>query len=112
MTERRLISRNRCHAAVFTKKDTGALIPFRRHNKGLDLFLKAVALKEKALHNTVAALLAIDASKAVWAEGIPYRTRGGWWGSRKAEENPAQQHALRITAHIPDLKDLWMLVRP
>lgn len=110
IAERRLISKNVCHAAVFTKIDAEPLIPFRNHNKGLDLFLKAVELKEKALHDTVAALLAIDPSKAIWAEVIPYRTRGEW-GSWKAEENPGKSPSL-ITTFIPDLKDLWMLIKP
>lgn len=110
ITERRLISKNVCHAAVFTKADAEMLMPFRNHNKGLDLFLKAVELKEKALHDTVAALLAIDPSKALWEEVIPYRTRGEW-GSWKAEENPGKSPSL-ITTFIPDLKDLWMLIKP
>lgn len=110
MTERRLISKNVCHAAIFTKKDAEMLVPFRNHNKGLDLFLKAVELKEKALHDTVAALLAINPSKAVWAEVIPYRKRGEW-GSQKVQENSGQNSSL-ITTHIPDLKDLWMVIKP
>ena len=110
MTERRLISKNVCHAAIFTKKDAEMLMPFRNNNKGLNLFLKAVELKEKALHDTVAALLAVDPSKAVWAEVIPYRKRGEW-GSRKVEENSGQNSSL-ITTHIPDLKDLWMMMKP
>lgn len=110
ITERRLISKNVCHAAVFTKADAEMLMPFRNHNKGLDLFLKAVELKEKALHDTVAALLAIDPSKALWEEVIPYRTRGEW-GSWKAKENPGKSPSL-ITTFIPDLKDLWMLIKP
>jgi inosine-uridine nucleoside N-ribohydrolase len=110
MAERRLISKNVCHAAVFTKKDAEMLIPFQNDNKGLKLFLKAVELKEKALHDTVAALLAIDPSKAVWAEVIPYRQRGEW-GSKKVEEN-SQQNSSLITTHIPDLKDLWMVIKP
>lgn len=110
MTERRLISKNVCHAAIFTKKDAEMLVPFRNNNKGLDLFLKAVELKEKALHDTVAALLAIDPSKAVWAEVIPYRKRGEW-GSQKVQENSGQNSSL-ITTHIPDLKDLWMVIKP
>ncbi|WP_052248513.1 nucleoside hydrolase [Chryseobacterium taiwanense] len=110
MTERRLISKNVCHAAVFTKKDAEMLIPFRNENKGLKLFLKAVELKEKALHDTVAALLAIDPSKAVWAEVIPYRQRGEW-GSKEVQENSGQNSSL-ITTHIPDLKDLWMVIKP
>ncbi|WP_210151282.1 nucleoside hydrolase [Chryseobacterium scophthalmum] len=110
MTERRLISKNVCHAAIFTKKDAEMLVPFRNHNKGLDLFLKAVELKEKALHDTVAALLAIDPLKAVWAEVIPYRKRGEW-GSQKVQENSGQNSSL-ITTHIPDLKDLWMVIKP
>lgn len=110
ITERRLISKNVCHAAIFTKKDAEILVPFRNNNKGLDLFLKAVELKEKALHDTVAALLAIDPSKAVWAEVIPYRKRGEW-GSQKVQENSGQNSSL-ITTHIPDLKDLWMVIKP
>lgn len=110
MTERRLISKNVCHAAIFTKKDAEMFMPFRNNNKGLNLFLKAVELKEKALHDTVAALLAIDPSKAVWAEAIPYRKRGEW-GSQKVEENSGQNSSL-ITTHIPDLKDLWMVIKP
>lgn len=110
MTERRLISKNVCHAAIFTKKDAEMLIPFRHNNKGLDLFLKAVELKEKALHDTVAALLAIDPAKAVWAEVIPYRKRGEW-GCLKAQEHPNQQTTL-ITTYIPDLADLWMVIQP
>ncbi len=110
ITERRLISKNVCHAAIFTKKDAEMLVPFRNNNKGLDLFLKAVELKEKALHDTVAALLAIDPSKAVWAEVIPYRKRGEW-GSQKVQENSGQNSSL-ITTHIPDLKDLWMVIKP
>ncbi|WP_175621553.1 nucleoside hydrolase [Chryseobacterium schmidteae] len=110
MTERRLISKNVCHAAIFTKKDAEMLVPFRNNNKGLDLFLTAVELKEKALHDTVAALLAIDPSKAVWAEVIPYRKRGEW-GSQKVQENSGQNSSL-ITTHIPDLKDLWMVIKP
>ncbi|MCX8524218.1 nucleoside hydrolase [Chryseobacterium formosus] len=110
MTERRLISKNVCHAAIFTKKDAEILIPFRNNNKGLDLFLKAVELKEKALHDTVAALLAIDPSKAIWAEVIPYRKRGEW-GSQEVQGNSGQNSSL-ITTHIPDLKDLWMVIKP
>lgn len=110
MTERRLISKNVCHAAIFTKKDAEILMPFRNNNKGLNLFLKAVELKEKALHDTVAALLAIDPSKAVWAEVIPYRQRGEW-GSKEVHENSGQNSSL-ITTHIPDLKDLWMMMKP
>jgi len=110
MTERRMISKNVCHAAVFTKKDAEILIPFRNENKGLKLFLKAVELKEKALHDTVAALLAIDPSKAVWAEVIPYRQRGEW-GSREVKESSGHNSSL-ITTHIPDFKDLWMVMKP
>lgn len=110
ITERRLISKNVCHAAIFTKKDAEMLVPFRNNNKGLDLFLKAVELKEKALHDTVAALLAIDPSKAVWTEVIPYRQRGEW-GCHKVQENSGQNSSL-ITTHIPDLKDLWMVIKP
>ncbi|HCR75099.1 MAG TPA: nucleoside hydrolase [Chryseobacterium sp.] len=110
MTERRMISKNVCHAAVFTKKDAEILIPFRNENKGLKLFLKAVEFKEKALHDTVAALLAIDPSKAVWAEVIPHRQRGEW-GSREVKESSGHNSSL-ITTHIPDFKDLWMVMKP
>lgn len=110
MIERRLISKNVCHAAIFTKKDAEMLIPFRNYNKGLKLFLKAVELKEKALHDTVAALLAIDPSKALWAEVIPYRQRGEW-GSREVKESFGHNSSL-ITTHIPDFKDLWMMMKP
>lgn len=110
MTERRLISKNVCHGAVFTKADAALLVPFRNQNKGLDLFLKAVDLKEKALHDTVAGLLAIDASKALWAEVIPYRKSGGW-GCMEAEKHPEKQSSL-ITTYIPDLKALWMVMKP
>ncbi|MFZ4929424.1 nucleoside hydrolase [Chryseobacterium sp. Mn2064] len=110
MTERRMISKNVCHGAVFTKEDAELLIPYRDHNKGLKLFLKAVELKEKALHDTVAALLAIDPSKALWEEVIPYRTRGEW-GCVEAKEHPEKPSSL-ITTYIPDLKDLWMVIKP
>jgi pyrimidine-specific ribonucleoside hydrolase len=110
MTERRMISKNVCHAAVFTKKDAEILIPFRNENKGLKLFLKAVELKEKALHDTVAALLAIDPTKAAWAGVIPYRQRGEW-GSREVKESSGHNSSL-ITTHIPDFKDLWMVMKP
>ena len=110
MTERRMISKNVCHGAVFTKADAELLIPYRNHNKGLNLFLKAVELKEKALHDTVAALLAIDPSKALWEEVIPYRKRGEW-GCVVAKDYPEQPSSL-ITTYIPDLKDLWMVIKP
>ena len=110
LTERRMISKNVCHGAIFTKADAELLVPFRNHNKGLDLFLKAVELKEKALHDTVAGLLAIDPSKALWAEVIPYRQRGGW-GCLEAEKNP-EKHSSLITTRIPNLTDLWMVIQP
>lgn len=110
MGERRMISKNVCHGAVFTKADAELLIPFRSHNKGLSLFLDAVELKEKALHDTVAALLAIDPSKALWAEVIPYRTKGEW-GCMEAKDHPERQASL-ITTHIPNLTDLWMVIKP
>ncbi|WP_343634151.1 nucleoside hydrolase [Fluviicola sp.] len=110
MKERRLISKNVCHGAIFTKADAELLVPFRNHNKGLDLFLKAVELKEKALHDTVAGLLAIDPSKALWAEVIPYRKSGGW-GCLEAEKHP-DKHSSMITTYIPDLSDLWMVMKP
>ncbi len=110
MSERRMISKNVCHGAIFTKADAELLAPFRSHNKGLSLFLKAVELKEKALHDTVAALLAIDPSKAVWAEVIPYRQKGEW-GCVEAEKYP-EQHSSLITTYIPDLTDLWMVIKP
>lgn len=110
MAERRMISKNVCHGAVFTKEDAKLLVPFRDHNKGLSLFLKAVELKEKALHDTVAGLLAIDPSKANWAEVIPYRKKGEW-GCLEAERHPEKPISL-ITTHIPDLTDLWMVMKP
>ncbi|WP_312301994.1 nucleoside hydrolase [Chryseobacterium sp.] len=110
MKERRMISKNVCHGAVFTKADAELLVPFRNHNKGLRLFLDAVELKEKALHDTVAALLAIDPSKALWAEVIPYRKRGEW-GCLEAEKYP-ERPASFITTYIPDLTDLWMVIKP
>jgi inosine-uridine nucleoside N-ribohydrolase len=110
MKERRMISKNVCHGAIFTKADAEMLLPFRHLNKGLDLFLKAVDLKEKALHDTVAGLLAIDPSKALWTEVIPYRKRGEW-GCLEAEDVP-DKHPSMITRHIPSLTDLWMVMKP
>lgn len=110
VAERRLISKNVCHGAIFTKEDATLLIPFRQLNKGLDLFLKAVEIKEKALHDTVAGLLAIDPSKALWADVIPYRKSGGW-GCWEAADNP-EKEASQITVYIPDLSDLWMVMKP
>lgn len=110
MSERRMISKNVCHGAIFTKADAELLIPFRSHNKGLSLFLDAVELKEKALHDTVAGLLAIDPSKAHWTEVIPYRKKGEW-GCLEAKEHP-EQHSSLITTYIPNLTDLWMVIKP
>lgn len=110
MGERRMISKNVCHGAIFTSADAELLIPFRSHNKGLSLFLKAVKIKEKALHDTVAALLAIDPSKALWAEVVPYRRRGEW-GCLEPEKYPDRPTSL-ITTYIPDLTDLWMVIKP
>ncbi|MCD6069242.1 MAG: inosine-uridine preferring nucleoside hydrolase superfamily [Bacteroidetes bacterium] len=111
MQERRLISKNVCHGAIFTKANAELLIPYRQHNKGLDLFLQAVSIKEKALHDTVAALLSIDPSLALWKEVIPYRTKGQW-GCREANEHAAGEATSLITTYIPDLAALWMVMKP
>jgi hypothetical protein len=54
--------------------------------------------------------LAIDPSKALWAEVIPYRTKGEW-GCLEAKSYP-EQHPSLITTYIPDLTDLWMVIKP
>ncbi len=104
--ERRLISKNVCHGAIFTMADAELLIPYRNQNKGIDLFLKAVELKEKALHDTVAGLLAIDPSKAVWADVTLYRTKGQWGCREALGEDVATS---KITSYIPSLRELWMV---
>lgn len=104
VAERRLISKNVCHGAIFTHADAELLHPFRHEHKGLDLFLKAVELKEKALHDTVAALLAIDPSKANWKDIVPYREKGQWGGREAASKS---QETSEITTYIPDLKAMW-----
>jgi pyrimidine-specific ribonucleoside hydrolase len=108
LQERRLISKNVCHGAIFTKADAEQLLPYRQQNKGLDLFLRAVDIKEKALHDTVAALLSIDPLLALWKEVIPYRSKGQW-GCR---ENDGQAPVSLITTYIPDLSALWMVMKP
>lgn len=78
----RMVSKNVCHGYWFGKTETDNLP--RNGHAGLRLLCKGMyAYLEKhpdgkALHDVLAALLAIDPTPGTWITGRPYRERGEW----------------------------------
>lgn len=66
-----------CHGFTFTGEDQ---LPEGAH-EGLDLVRQGLRLyqgRPKALHDVLAAVLAIDPGSALWVSGEMYRQRGEW----------------------------------
>lgn len=89
---RRLVPKNVCHG-IFYSPEVDARIP-RGHYPGLDLLKDGMAhyFKKhpggKALHDVIAAVVAIEPSMGTWVPVELYRTPRGEWGSRKVDPSP------------------------
>jgi hypothetical protein len=85
-----LVSKNVCHGFWFGPKRVNR-IPRAAH-PGLDLLLQGMEIyfkkhpEGKALHDILAAVLAIRPELAIWAQGEPYRQKGEW-GFREKKSN-------------------------
>jgi pyrimidine-specific ribonucleoside hydrolase len=90
--KRRLVPKNVCHG-IFYNPEVDARIP-RGHYPGLDLLKDGMAYYfkghpgGKALHDVIAAVVAIEPSMGTWVPVELYRTPRGEWGSRKVEPSP------------------------
>lgn len=77
-----MVSKNVCHGFWFGRQRTDAL-PRDRH-AGLSLMLRGMDTylakypDGKALHDILAALMAIAPDLGVWVHGAPYREKGQW----------------------------------
>lgn len=91
--EIRMVAKNVCHGQFFGLEDI-ARTPRGAH-RGLDMLLDGMTTycerkpEGKALHDVVAAVLAIAPSAATWARGQPYRERGAW-GFSPNPDSPIQ----------------------
>ncbi|HEU4324713.1 MAG TPA: nucleoside hydrolase [Roseiflexaceae bacterium] len=87
--ERRLVSKNVCHRALYDRELHARIAPLRPRSRSLDLIWQGmeVYLRErpdgKLLHDPLAACCALDPGVASWAEVEVYSQRGEW-GARPA----------------------------
>lgn len=95
-----MVSKNVCHGFM---SDTSKVKALRGAHKGLDVVLDAVEIygrREKALHDLLAASLAISPELGIWVRGFPYHERGGWGFS------PDPNSSTRILIHA-DTGSVW-----
>lgn len=100
-----MVSKNVCHGMFFGKddilkverdiKENGA-----NYHTGLILMLEGMAVycrenpKGKAVHDVLAAVLAVHPEIAEWVVGKPYRSRGEWGFT------PMENSHIKIVAHV------------
>lgn len=106
-SEIHLVSKNVCHGFICGME---LFQNFHKNHAGLDLMLGGLETycekrpSGKALHDVLAAILAIDPSPAMWRNVELFRERGGW-GSR-----PVENDYQRITVGVDFAKALEVLL--
>lgn len=107
----RMVSKNICHGIIFGPNEASRLT--RGIHFGLDLLLDGMNCyfqrkKEgKALHDVVAASLALNHFSANWCFGMPYRLNGNWGFQQK--ENYKIKRCITIGINVEKMYESWMI---